>query len=216
MEKMSRRDRERLMKEDEIISAAEKIFIRVGFENASMDEIATEAEFTRKTVYQHFANKEVLYIAVVVRGFKRLLSGIRLEEQDGNNGFEKLRHMGRAYYKFYSQYPDTFRLMNLVGRVKSKEQDVENYLEFSHVNSSISAEISRVINEGKADGSIRSDLNTGMATYAAQFLMTGFFSQLSLSGSTFTEHFSIDQNDFIDFILDLIFDTFRNKAEHAT
>lgn len=216
MEKVPRRERERLMKEDEIISAAEKIFIRMGFENASMDEIATEAEFTRKTVYQHFSNKEVLYIAVVVRGFKRLLAGIQREEQEGSNGFERLRRMGLAYYKFYSQYPDTFRLMNLVGRVKSKEQDAENYQEFNQVNSSISAEISKVINEGKADGSVRSNLDTGMATYAAQFLMTGFFSQLSSSGSVFTEHFSINLNDFIDFSLNLIFDTFRNKAGHAT
>jgi len=211
MENISRREKEKLMKEDEIISAAEKIFIHTGFEKASMDEIASEAQFTRKTVYQHFINKEDLYIAVVVRGFKQLLSCIQQQEEAGNNGFEKLRLMGFAYYQFYKKHPDTFRLMNLVGHIKSKEENTYNHQEFNKANNFIVEEIVQVVNEGKADGSIRDDLDTMMVTHSAQFVMTGFFYELSLSGETFTEHFSINQEDFVDFILHLLFDAFESK-----
>jgi len=215
MDNTSRREKEKLMREDEIISAAEKIFINTGFEKASMDEIASEAQFTRKTVYQHFMNKEDLYIAVVVRGFKQLLSSIHQEEKVGNNGFEKLRHMGFAYYQFYKIHPDTFRLMNLVGHIKSKEESSYYHQEFNKVNNIITEEIVKVINEGKVDGSIRDDLDTIMIAHSAQFVMTGFFYELSISGKTFTEHFSINQKDFIDFILHLLFDAFEAKRPHS-
>jgi AcrR family transcriptional regulator len=216
MENISRREKEKLMREDEIISAAEKIFIHTGFEKASMDEIASEAQFTRKTVYQHFINKEDLYIAVVVRGFKQLLSCIQQEEETGNNGFEKLRLMGFAYYQFYKKHPDAFRLMNLVGHIKSKEESTYNHQEFNKVNNYITEEIVKVVNAGKTDGSIRDDLDTIMITHSAQFVMTGFFYELSLAGETFTDHFSINQEDFVDFILHLLFDAFEAKNKYTS
>ena len=47
---LSRRERERLVRESEIIAAAEKLFIVKGFDNTTMDEIAKAAEFTKRTV----------------------------------------------------------------------------------------------------------------------------------------------------------------------
>ena len=211
MENLSRREKEKRMREDEIIIAAEKVFIGVGFEKASMDEIAQESDFTRKTIYQHFVNKEDIYLAVVVKGLKQLLSCIRQEEKRGSNGFERFRNMGMAYYQFFIEHPGTFRLINLVGHIKSKEANTQNNQEFDQVNQLIVEEIVKIIEEGKADKSIRDDLNTRMATYSAQFVMSGFFYQLSLTGDTFTEHFSLDQNIMINFVLEMLFDAFRSK-----
>jgi len=216
MENMSRREKDKLRIEDEIISAAEKVFINTGFEKSSMNEIAHKAQFTRKTVYQHFINKEDLYIAVVDRGFTQLLFCIQKEEEAGNNGFEKLRRMGLAYYQFYKKQPDTFRLMNLVGHIKSKEESTYYHQEFNKVNKLIAQEIIKVVDEGKSDGSIRNDLDTIMITHSAQFVITGFFYELSLSGKTFTEHFSINQEDFADFILHLLFDAFEAKKRYTS
>lgn len=50
-----------------------------------------------------------------------------------------------------------------------------------------------MINEGKSDGSIRTDLDTMSITYSAKFLITGFFHMLSVSGKTFTNHFSLNK-----------------------
>ncbi|WP_369693305.1 helix-turn-helix domain-containing protein [Acetobacterium wieringae] len=38
------------------MAVAEKIFGQNGFESASMDEIALEAQFTKRTLYQYFEN----------------------------------------------------------------------------------------------------------------------------------------------------------------
>lgn len=212
MDSISRREKDRLMREDDIINAAEKIFIRTGFEKASMDEIASEAQFTRKTVYQYFMNKENLYVAVVARGFKQLYSYIQQEEKASQDGFQKLRHMGLAYYKFYTEHPDTFLLMNLIGHIKSNEENTYYHQEFNKINNSITEEIAKVIKEGKADGSIKDGLDVTMLTHTAQFVMSGFFYELSLAGKTYTKHYSISQKEFVDFILDLLFDAFRAKS----
>lgn len=211
MDLISRREKEKRIHENDILDAAEKIFIATGFENASMDEIAREAQFTRKTIYQYFSNKKDLYVAVVTRGFKLLYSRIVEEEKQGKNGFEKLQKMGIAYYFFYKDNPDTFLLMSLIGRIKTNDEDTIYNREFNNINISIKQEVAKIIEEGKSDGSVRDDLDTKMLMFSAQFLMTGFFYELSLAGKTFTEHFSINQGEFIDFILKMLFDTFRKE-----
>ena len=48
-----------------LIEAAERIFIRKGFEDASVDEISEMAGFSRGAFYSNFENKEQMFLAVV-------------------------------------------------------------------------------------------------------------------------------------------------------
>jgi AcrR family transcriptional regulator len=48
-----------------IISAAADVFCREGFGGACIDEIAIEAQVSRQTVYNHYREKETLFMAVV-------------------------------------------------------------------------------------------------------------------------------------------------------
>ena len=211
MDTLSRKEKEKQLREEDIINAAEKVFTTMGYNGTSMEEIAKEAQFTRKTVYQYFADKEDLYFAVIIRGFKQLLSYFQEEIKNRNTGFEKLQSLISAYYRFYQDFPNTFNLMNYVGYIKSKKENTTKHQEFNKITELLPQEVAKVIDEGKADGSIRTDLDTMSATYSAEFLTTGFFHMLSVSGKTFTNHFSLDQENFILFNMNLLCDAFRSK-----
>lgn len=211
MHTISRREKERQTREEDILNAAEKVFIERNYNEASMEEIAKECDFTRKTLYQYFSDKESLYYAVIIRGFKKLLCYFQEEIKNGNTGFEKLQHLSFAYYKFYKDFPGVLRLMNYVGYIKSKKENMNKYEEFSIITESVVHEVAKVIDEGKTDGSIRTDLDTMNITLSAEFLITGFFHMLSISGKTFTNHFSLNEEDFIHTNMNLLCDAFRKK-----
>ncbi|WP_224701476.1 TetR/AcrR family transcriptional regulator [Devosia aquimaris] len=65
-----RTDRSRLL----ILDAADAAFRALGFEGTSVDEIATRAGLTRKTVYNLFASKEDIALQLIAR----------VEAQDGS------------------------------------------------------------------------------------------------------------------------------------
>lgn len=44
-----------------ILDAAKRLFVELGFEGASMDQIAAEAGVSKLTVYSHFGDKETLF-----------------------------------------------------------------------------------------------------------------------------------------------------------
>lgn len=211
MNSIPRKERERQAREEDIINAAEKIFIEKSYSGASMEEIAKECEFTRKTLYQYFGNKEDLYYAVIIRGFTRLLAYFQKGIKSGNTGFEKLENIGFAYYKFYKDFPGTLNLMNYVGYVKSKKENMHKHDEFKKITNLVAQTIAKIIDEGKSDGSIRTDIDTMSATLSSEFLTTGFFNMLSVSGDTFMSHFSLNEDDFIHFNITLLSGIFRNK-----
>jgi AcrR family transcriptional regulator len=55
---------------EHILQAAKQVFLEMGFERASMDEVARRANTSKRSLYAHFESKEKLFLAVLdlVRG----------------------------------------------------------------------------------------------------------------------------------------------------
>lgn len=205
MENLNKRDREKRMKEDKIINAAERIFCKNGFEDAFMEEIAKEAEFTKRTVYQYFPNKEELYFAVIFRGFKKLTFYLQEESVNEVTGLEKLEGCFKGFYKFYTDYPEILKLIGYLGYVKKRSnEDSKGRKEVMQLNYEIFSGLGKAIKNGQEDGSISLDFDAQKSACSLIFLMTSFFNQLSVTGDTFTEAFSLDIEDFSFFTMDLL------------
>ena len=59
-----------------ILDAAKLVFFEEGYGGASMDRIAEQAGVTKRTVYAHFASKQVLFAAVVERACANVVGQI--------------------------------------------------------------------------------------------------------------------------------------------
>ncbi|WP_022851303.1 TetR/AcrR family transcriptional regulator [Limisalsivibrio acetivorans] len=60
------------IKRESITEAAAELFLSNGFGSVSMDEIASKAEVSKRTVYNHFSSKEMLFAEVVRMTWSRL------------------------------------------------------------------------------------------------------------------------------------------------
>jgi len=211
MENQSRREKERLAHEQEIIAVAEAVFSDNGYEKASMEEIARKAGFTRRTVYQYFLNKEDLYYAVVLRGFRKLHEYFTEATGKGSNGFDRLYQAGLAYYRFYRDHPGTFQLMNYIGFVKRENPQQPKFLEFMAFNEKMFHEFGTIIEEGIKDGSIRGDLDPLKGAYVLAFVTTGFISEISMAGRSFTSSHNLDLEEFIEYSYSILSDALKAK-----
>ena len=72
LSRVERRQRTR----DELLDAAERRFSARGFQACSLDEIATEAGYTKGAVYSNFASKEDLFLAVYERRAERAVAEV--------------------------------------------------------------------------------------------------------------------------------------------
>jgi AcrR family transcriptional regulator len=106
------REREKEMRRNDIIEAAEKLFFSKGYDNVSMKDIAGEVELSKATLYLYFENKEELFFAIVLRGTQILHKTIEEEVEKEKNGINKIEAFKNAYIKFINDYSNYFKAYN--------------------------------------------------------------------------------------------------------
>jgi AcrR family transcriptional regulator len=62
-----RKEREREMRRQQIIVAAKRVCSEKGIKRSTMENIASEAELSQRTLYQYFKNKDELYASLSLR-----------------------------------------------------------------------------------------------------------------------------------------------------
>ncbi len=213
MEELSRHKREKLEREDSIISKAEELFCRYGVEKVSMDILARESEYTKRTIYRYFTGKEDLIFAVALRGYKRLLKMIKTKSRDSKSGLEKVRSAYYAYYDFFCQYPELLKLINTGEALKLGTTEInlpyrQKYMDFDNY---LFKELIEMFICGKSDGSIRTDLEMPQLALSSIFSATGFFVMLSMSGDSYTKHFGMNKDAFAKFTIEMFIDSIKQR-----
>lgn len=61
----TRKEREKLARQQEILKAARELFARKGYHNTTLEEIAQHAEFGKGTIYNYFGSKEELLYGII-------------------------------------------------------------------------------------------------------------------------------------------------------
>ena len=204
MEQFTRREREKKVREEEIIAAAKKIFFEKGFHDTSMDEIAKASQFSKKTLYQYFKSKEDLFLTVAAREFKMVMAYFKTGIKSETTGLEKIRLLSEAYYAYYKDFPQSFSLMNYCQFIQAPRENLSHYNEVTELRKNLFQDFADVIEEGKADGSIRKDLNTKDTVISLFMLITGFFSRFAELGKVNIDWDNTDYERFVSLTLDLI------------
>lgn len=84
------RERQRRAREDLILSAAQNLIARKGYYAMAMDDLAEQVGIAKATLYQHFATKEDLVAAVIMRDMDRFLDRLAGLQAEGRAPLERL------------------------------------------------------------------------------------------------------------------------------
>ena len=169
-----RKERERLFRQNIIISAAEKVFMSKGFENATMDDIAIEAEFSKGALYTYFQSKNELCLSIVLRGLKVIVSEFKKVASKKNISINKIEKFASTFLKFYDQFPNyIFAFSNYKQhRAGCKfESSVLKYIDAENLQ--IREMIREIIEEGKKENSIEQDTDAIKLSYVLWGELTG-------------------------------------------
>ncbi|MDY7033065.1 MAG: TetR/AcrR family transcriptional regulator, partial [Thermodesulfobacteriota bacterium] len=109
-----RKERERLRRKKEILEAAKKIFSKKGFMNTTIEEVAKESELSTGTIYLYFTSKEELYVSLIVESYDILIEDLQKAMTQDVAPDELLISMANTYYKFCTDHPDHYRIINFI------------------------------------------------------------------------------------------------------
>ncbi len=155
-----RKEREKQLRKDEIISAAEKVFSLRGPDNATIDEIAEKAEISKGTIYLYFKSKEQLHREVAMRTFEKLFELASHLNEKGKNALEKLVELGNIFIDYIRKNPGYLMVLNFSGSPDYDNLDIskEELKEAVYRDSPIRM-VLEFVTEGVEQNLIRSDIN---------------------------------------------------------
>jgi AcrR family transcriptional regulator len=201
MENLNPKDKRKNMNKMDIIDAAERLFFSKGYNNSTMDEVAKESGFTKKTLYSYFTSKEEIYEKIIERGYL-ILNNLfleALEKEKDSSEILKIREMGYSFLKFERNYSGYFKaVFESEGSILESEALEQTTLDM----------LQKCIKEGVKKGEITDKIDYVSISLILWSSLMGFINTFSRKEKYIKDYFNKDIREVtekgFDFILNSI------------
>lgn len=105
MTALTRKQREILQREELILSAAQGLIHQHGYNYLTMDRVAETVEYSKGTIYNHFASKEDLVCSLCCRCLQNLIDVFELAYQYPGTTRERYSAIGIGYSLYHQIHP---------------------------------------------------------------------------------------------------------------
>ena len=172
-----RKNQIRKLRQEDIIKAAEKVFFTKGIQNATMDEVAKTAEYSKRTIYAYFSSKEQIFDAIISRAYQILndLFIKAFQENQPTCGLDKVLLIGETYLSFTNRYPKYFQAM---ADYQNRDQDLtsqDEYKKTNYLEGNKSTDfLIQSLRQGIEDGSICKELDPVSTAFVLYGNIIGF------------------------------------------
>lgn len=204
-----RKRQEKEIRRKDIVDAAERVFFSKGYENASMDEVAKEAEFSKRTVYVYFNSKEQIYFEIMIRGYRLLIEMIEnsFKTEPPRNALDELRSIFFTFFEFSRSFPEYFKAIMEYETKDSDDQICvkdESKAECYRFGELIFGYLSHALQKGVAEGTLHSGLDTEQTALILWACTIGVYNTGKKKGEYLKSYHGVDPNEFISESFQLI------------
>ena len=102
---LSRKQRDMLEREELILSAAQKMIHEHGYNHLTMDRVAESVEYSKGTIYNHFASKEDLVCSLCCRCITNLIEVFERAYEYPGSSRERYSAIGIGYSLYHQLHP---------------------------------------------------------------------------------------------------------------
>jgi AcrR family transcriptional regulator len=106
---------------EQLLSVALDVFARQGFHGTAMSEVAEAAGVTKPVLYQHFASKRELYLALLEEVGQRLRDAIEHATREAGSPRDQVERGYLAYFTWVAEDHQAFRLLFGSGARRDEE-----------------------------------------------------------------------------------------------
>lgn len=200
------RESKKSQKESHIIDAAERIFSQLGFKNAKMEDIASEAGITKVTLYSYFQSKENLYMAITYRALNQLNDRYykTLDENRNMTGLEATLALEETFMSFCeNNFLYSEALLEYFALVRSTSIGTDNtkltdavkesiyYMKLQDIHNLPFKLTAKEIARGIEDGSVHPEIDPMFSTLQGWCMIIGYVKIVAASGQSTMPLFNV-------------------------
>ena len=159
----------------QIMNAAVEEFCRSGYDAASVSDICREAGVSKGAFYHHFPSKQALFLAIMRDWLQEIDTQLFANRTQGKNIPQAIQDMGSTLGVIFQAASGQLPMFMEFMVQASRDKEVWNaviapYRQYQQG-------FSDLINEGKKEGSFRTDVDAGEAAWVLISLAVGILLQ---------------------------------------
>ena len=158
MNTLSRKQRELQQREQLILDTAQLILNQEGFSSLTMERIASEIEYSKGTIYNHFTSKEDVISSIGCRCMRRLIDLFKRAANYPGSHRERISAIVIAHSLYAQLHPVEIQNMQII-----KSQAVRNKVspdkqnEILKLEQTVTGIVMGIVRDAMQDGEIGSD-----------------------------------------------------------
>lgn len=207
-----RKEKEKYIRRNDIIEAAERVFFTKGFKESTMDDVAREAEFSKRTLYVYFNSKEQLYFEIMIRGYKLLLSQLQegMQKECIKNAVDKIRQIADTLYQFDLEHTEYF---NAIMEYENTDTDFQSGIPDKsreacyEIGEEILGFLTTALKEGIRDKLIKPELDILKTALVLWSCMLGVFHTAKKKEKYIRNYHKVTPRELITEAFDLLMQT---------
>lgn len=151
----------RVNRKETILGAAKSLFAQKGIENTTMQDIANEANLGIATVFRMFSKKEKIVVAIATQGLEEILEVFQKVEALEVTCIEKIEVLLDHFIEsILNEGGERIKILEDFDMYSTRlEGPLEDIEQFQKVYKEVSKTYASIMEDGKKDGSIRSDID---------------------------------------------------------
>ncbi len=195
----TRKQQEFDFKKNLIISAAKKIFFDKGFENATIEDIAREADYSKGSIYSYFKSKNEICFSIVNSYFLKIVELLKKISEKKTTGLDKLIDIKNSFIRNFSQNADYCKIFDSFKYHRKQCAEVVSEININKkYNEEIHQILVNIVIDGITDNSIKANIDAQKFANSLWNIETGI-----ISGFRYIE------NNSYDYLFELIIESIK-------
>ena len=209
---MGRREKLTEFNRNNILLAAKALFESKGFEQTTVDDIATEADCSKSTLYVYFKSKDEIYYSIVFSSMCLLKEKFEVASRI-DSGFENtFYYICNMLTEFKNEYPIYFT--SILSEISVDEEDFER-LPVLHDIYTVGEEINSILLEliikGVESGSLRKDLKPIPTIFTMWASLGGIIQMAEQKEKYFENKLGMPKREYLEYSFKILLDSIKEQ-----
>lgn len=210
---MARRKKEPLnVHRENILFAAQNLFMQNGIEFTSMDNIAKTSGYSKATLYVYFKNKEEIVNLLVLESMKKLYDYICNALEQSENTKKRYDRICNALLKYQSEFPFYFKTVLDEINIDFKNKNFSDAeQETFYTGENINKKIEEFLDNGIKNGDIKSDIKVLPTIFTFWGSLAGII-QLAVNKEKYIkQEMGLSKQEFLSYSFDTLYNSISKK-----
>ena len=186
----------------QILKAAEKLFTEKGFGQTTIGDISEASAYSRRTIYAYYESKEDILHHIVAAGLGQLEEDLTAVLNRDDSFENRFLEICRAMQRYYCQCPQSAGQVargKTAGLQDNADQLTPVLRRILQLGSEINGMLADFLNQGKQEGTVRSDIKEEPSVYILWSSISGLLTLTQTKGAFLTGSLGMTEEQFLEY-----------------